>query len=218
MFCLRFPDILEFSSYIWQALQSFGFPMLNGRPLSLHFYLKIPSSSCSSRLWALGGKETFSYISFGKLLDCEKNELDLHVEWGISKWNRVVPFPILFKQHKKKQTFLLMSVLVLLNLLWIKEVPPSCCLREAVAVSWQWFKNSNNNKTEKKKQNNPQNKQTNKSISGDFSKSLNLVPGSSASFQDHFHTGMRAGSSTSEERCQDLTYVIGRPAPSELTG
>lgn len=58
-------------------------------------------------------------------------------------------FSILFKQHKKKQTFLLMSVLVLLNLLWIKEVPPSCCLREAVAVSWQWFKNSNNNKTEK---------------------------------------------------------------------
>lgn len=65
-------------------------------------------------------------------------------------------FPILFKQYKKKQTFLLMSLLVLLNLLWIKEVPPSCWLREAVAVSWQWFKNNKNNKTEK--QNNPQNK------------------------------------------------------------
>lgn len=123
-------------------------------------------------------------------------------------------FPILFKQYKKKQTFLLMSLLVLLNLLWIKEVPPSYCLREAVAVSWQWFKNSKNNKTEKQNKTTLKTKQK-KSISGDFSKSLNLVPGSSASFQDHFHTGMRAGSSTSERDVRILRmWLAGRRHPS----
>lgn len=44
MFCLHLLDNVEFGSYmVWQALQSFGFPMLNGRPSSLRVYLKFPS-------------------------------------------------------------------------------------------------------------------------------------------------------------------------------